>query len=319
MRFAGLLIITATIVLCSAGCRRGQEKLQILVSPKGLTHSFWVTVKAGADSAGKEIGADIIWKGPAQETAIAEQVAIVEDYINRGVRAIVIAATDSRALVPALEKAREKGIVVVTIDSGVESDIPVSYVATNNVAAGDKAADVLAGMIDGKGQVALLPFVPGAVSSIERETGFRQGIARYPEIELAAVQYTQSDVATAMAVTEDILTAHGDLAGIFAANEAGAIGASQALLARNMTDKVSLVGFDASPNEIEALESGVIDALVVQDPFLMGYLGVITANMALNKEKVEPKFDTGVYIVTRRNINDAEIKRILYPLGEPGK
>ena len=75
-----------------------------------------------------------------------------------------------------------------------------------------------------------LPFVPGAVSSIERETGFRQGIARYPEIELAAVQYTQSDVATAMAVTEDILTAHGELAGIFAANEAGAIGASQALL-----------------------------------------------------------------------------------------
>ncbi|MFC2077085.1 ABC transporter substrate-binding protein [candidate division KSB1 bacterium] len=311
--------LLSLLLVVPIACQKKQERIQILVSPKGLTHSFWVTVKAGADSAGREIGADIIWKGPAQETAIAEQVAIVEDYINRGVQAIVIAATDSRALIPVLEKARARGIVVVTIDSGIESDLPASYIATNNVAAGEKAAEILAELTDSQGQVALLPFVPGAVSSIEREKGFRQGLARFPDMELVAVQYTQSDVATAMAVTEDILTAHTELAGIFAANEAGAIGASGAILARQLTDQVSLVAFDASPNEIDALESGVIDALVVQDPFLMGYLGVVTARMALDKEKPDPQFDTGVYIITRGNMNDSEIRRILYPLGEPAQ
>jgi ribose transport system substrate-binding protein len=298
------------------GCGRQQsDRLRILVSPKGLVHNFWLSVKAGADSAGSELGVDIIWKGPAMETDIPGQISILEDYINKRVDAIVIAATDSRALIPTLEEASRRGIKVITIDSGVESDIPLSFVASDNIKAANIAADVLVDLIGGSGQVACIPFIPGAETSIWRETGFKQGLEKYPDVDLVAVQYSQADVATAMAVTENILTAWPELDGIFAANESGAIGAAQALIARNMQGKVKLVVFDAAPNEIEALKSGVIQALIVQQPFEMGYLGVKTAVDAINGKPVEKRIDTGIKVVTMDNIDEPEIRKTLNPTG----
>ncbi|MBN2092004.1 substrate-binding domain-containing protein [candidate division KSB1 bacterium] len=284
---------------------------QILVSPKGLVHSFWVTVKTGADSAGKELGAEVIWKGPTLETDISGQIAIIEDYINKGVDAIVLAACDATALVNTVKKATEKNIPVITIDSGLDSDIPLSFIATDNVAAAMKAADALAALIDKKGKVACIPFIPGAATSNMRESGFLTGIKNYPDIQVAAVQYSQSEVAMGMAVTEDILTAHPDLKGIFVANEAGTIGVVQGLKSKNKVGQVKVVGFDAAPNEIQALNDKIIDALIVQDPFKMGYLGVKTAMQVLKGEMVEKRIDTGVYVITRENVNSPELKKLL--------
>ena len=298
------------------GCGRQEEgRLRILVSPKGLVHNFWTSVKAGADSAGVELGVEIIWKGPSLETDIPGQIAILEDYINKRVDAIVVAATDSRALIPTLEEASRRGIKVITIDSGVESDIPLSFVASDNIQAANIAADVLVELIGGAGQVACIPFIPGAETSIWRENGFKQGLEKHPEAELVAVQYSQADVATAMAVTENILTAWPNLDGIFAANESGAIGAAQALIARNLQGRVKLVAFDAAPNEIEALKSGVIQALIVQQPFEMGYLGVKTAVEAIGGHAVPPRIDTGIKVVTLKNIDEPEIRKTLNPAG----
>lgn len=316
-RFAGMSMVILLLVALLSGCgRQGNGKLRILVSPKGLVHNFWMSVKAGADSAGKELGVEIIWKGPALETDIPGQIAILEDYINKRVDAIVIAATDSRALIPTLQEAADRGIKVITIDSGVESDIPLSFVASDNIKAANIAADVLVKLIGGKGQVACIPFIPGAETSIWRETGFKEGLKKYPDVDLVAVQYSQADVATAMAVTENILTAWPDLDGIFAANESGAIGAAQALIARNLQGKVKLVVFDAAPNEIEALESGVAQALIVQQPFEMGYLGVKTAVAAIAGKPVEKRIDTGIKVVTMENFNDPAIQKVLYPTGK---
>ncbi len=270
-----------------------------------------MTVKAGADSAGREFGIDIIWNGPALETDIAAQIDIVENYINKNVDAIVLASCDVKALVPVVKKAEAKGIPVITIDSNLDSDIPKSFIATDNILGGQKAASVLAELTGKKGKVACFPSVPGASSQIDRETGFRKELKSFPEMELAVVQYNQNDVATAMSITEDVLTAFPDLAGIFAANEAGAIGCTQALTARGLQGTVKLVAFDAAENEIEALKSGTIQALIVQDPFAMGYLGVKTAMEVLRGKDVPEYIDTGVEAVTMENFYNPEIQKLL--------
>ena len=296
---------------CFSCSKSDVERMEFLVSPKGLTNSFWLTVKAGADSAGKEFGIDIIWNGPALETDIPAQIAIIENYINKNVDAIVLASCDVKALVTVIKKANAKGIPVITIDSGVDSDIPKCFIATDNVLGGEKAAGVLSDLIGKKGKVACFPSVPGASSQIDREKGFREELKKYPEIELVVVQYNQNDVATAMSITEDILTAFPDLAGIFAANEAGAIGCAQALIGRGLQGIVKLVAFDAAENEIEALKSGVIQALIVQDPFAMGYLGVKTAMEVIKGKDVPEYIDTGVESVTMKNFYNSEIQNLL--------
>lgn len=308
-RFIVLILLLSIIIGCS-----GEPKLtkpKILVSPKGLIHSFWVTVRAGADSAGKEFGAEVIWKGPTQETDIASQISIIEDYVNKGIDAIVLAACDAKGMTPVLEKAHAKNIPIITIDSGVDSDIPLSFIATDNIEAARRAAQTLAQLIGETGKVACIPFVPGAATSIWREQGFVEEIKKFSAIELLPIRYSQSEVATAMAVTEDILTGHPDIKGIFAANEAGTIGVIQALKTKNKIGQVKVVGFDAAPNELKALQAGEIDALIVQDPFKMGYEGVKAAMMALNNEPVQERLDTGVYVVTRENLNEPGIRRII--------
>lgn len=309
-----LLLFVFTLFLFCA--QPQSDKPQILVSPKGLVHSFWLTVKAGAVKAGEDFDAGIIWKGPSVETDIATQIAIIEDYINKKIDAIVMAACDAKGMVPVIERAHVAGIPVVTIDSGVESDVPYSFIATDNIAAAKKAANALSELVGGKGEVACIPFVPGAATSIMREQGFKEGLKNHPGLELVAVQYSQSDVATGMAVTENILTAHPNLAGIFAANEAGAIGCAQALVSRGVAGKVKLVAFDAAENEIQALENNSIQALVVQNPFKMGYMGVKTAMDVIQGKQVPKRIDTGVAVVTKENLHDPEIQKLLYPLGK---
>ena len=308
--FISIILLTSFFFGCSSDTQKSATT-KILVSPKGLVHSFWVTVKAGADSAGKEFGAEVIWKGPTQETDIASQIAIIEDYINKEIDAIVLAACDAQGLIPVIQKASDKNIPVITIDSGVDSDIPKSFIATDNIVAAQKGARALAELIGEQGKVACIPFVPGAATSNWREKGFVDEINKYPNIELLPIRYSQSEVAVGMAVTEDMLTGHPDIKGIFAANEAGTIGVIQALKTKNKLGKVKVVGFDAAPNEVEALASGALDALIVQDPFKMGYEGVKAAMNVLNGQEIPKRMDTGVYVVTRKNMNLPEIARLL--------
>ena len=285
---------------------------RIAVIPKGLAHQFWLTVKAGADAAGKETDTEIIWQGPAKETEVAKQINIVQDMMSKGVDAIVLAACDENALVPQIDAAMDRGIPVVTIDSGVQSDRPVSFVATDNVAGARAAADVLMELTGG-GKVALIAFVPGAATSELRERGFEEGVAAHPELELVATQHCFSDVAKAMDITQDLLTSHSDLKGIFAANEAAAIGAAQGVKAAGKAGDVKIVAFDAAKEEVSALQEGSLQALIVQNPFNMGYLGVKAALDSLDGKEVEKRIDTGVTVVTMENLNDPEVQEIINP------
>lgn len=298
----------------AAGTPASAGRPEIAVVPKGLAHQFWLTVKAGADGAGAELGADILWQGPAKETEIEKQISIINDMITRGVDGIVMAACDENALVPTIEKAIAAGIKVVTIDSGVKSDAPLSFVATDNVAAAKAAADTLAKLIGGPGKVGLIPFVPGAATSELREQGFKDGVAANPGLELVATLYCHSDVAKAMDAARDMMTANPDLKGIFAANEAAAIGAAQAIRTAGKQGQVFLVAFDAAEEEVAALKEGVIQALIVQNPYNMGYLGVKTALDAIAGKTVEKRVDTGVVVVTKDNLDSPEVQKLINPV-----
>jgi ribose transport system substrate-binding protein len=290
--------------------------MRIAVVPKGLAFVFWQSVKAGAEKAGQETGAQILWNGPAKEVEVDRQISILEDFVNQKVDAIVMAATDANALVPTIQKATEAGIPVITIDSGVNSSLPKSLVATDNEKGAAEAAHQLARLIGGPGEVGLMPFVKGAATSDARERGFKEGLAEHPELKLISTLYSNSQSDTAQRNTEDMLTANPGLNGLFAASEPTAIGAAQVLKARGKSGQVKLVAFDSSPEELQALEEGTIQALIVQNPFQMGYQGVQTAIKAKQGETVPPRIDTGVAVVTRENMNEPEMQALLYPTGK---
>ncbi|MBW3624719.1 MAG: ABC transporter substrate-binding protein [Armatimonadetes bacterium] len=295
----------------------GGKTYRIAVIPKGTAHSFWQTVKAGAEAAGAEENAQIIFQGPSKETDISEQVNLVLNQVNSNVDGIVLAATDSEGLVTPVKTAMAKGVPVVTIDSGLSQPVSHAYIATDNVDAGRRAADVLAKELGGKGKVGVMPFLKGAASSDEREKGFMEGIKKYPNIQVVSTLYNESDPAKALDQTINMLTAHPDLDGIFAANEPGGVGAANALRQRGLAGKVKLVAFDTSEEELRALNEGVIQALVVQNPYKMGYDGVKTVMKVIRKEPIIEKYqDSGVAVVTKENLNTPEIQKLVNP-GKP--
>lgn len=319
LAFIMLLALEVSLAGCSSSKSGGSaastkdEALDIALIVKSVDSEYWLATKAGAEKAAKDLGVNLSFKGAPTEADIAGQVNIVENTINQNVEGIVLAASDAKALVEPAEKAIDKGIAVVTIDSGIESDKPQSFIATDNEKAAEEAASALAGMTGKKGDVGVVSFVPGVTTAILRESGFQKGIKQFPDMKIVTTQYSQSDQAKALSVTEDILTANPDIVGIFAANNKSALGAGQAIKQKGLQDQVSLVAFDADPELISQLKEGVIKALVVQNPYKMGYAGVENAVKAIKGEEVEKQIDSGVTVVTMENFKDPEVQELLYP------
>ncbi len=304
------------VVISFPACRRRERPLYAVI-PKGQAHVFWQSVHAGAAAAAEEAGVDIQWNGPAVETEYSHQAAIVDDFINRRVDGIELAPADKDALVPAIRRARRAGIPLTVIDSGVNTEDYVSFVATDNYGGGAMAARRLAQILGPRGssrKVAIIAVLPGAASTIAREKGFQETLAKEsPEIKVVALQYGMSDRAKSLTVTEDILTANPQLEGIFASNESSTIGAAQALKSRGLAGKVKLVGFDNSPSLIDDLRAGVIDSLVLQDPFQIGYQG-LKALLDQRAGRTPPKrIDLPPTLLTRDNINEPKIQKLLNP------
>lgn len=296
------------------GNTSGGEEKTIAVIVKSTEHEFWQTVKMGAEEAGEAFGYNVTFQGASTETAIGEQVSIVEDAINQQVAAIVLAASDSEALVPPVQKAEEAGIPVITIDSGIDSDIPESHVSTDNRAAAGIAAEKMAEFIGEEGKIAIVNFVAGAATAIDREEGFKERIAQYPNIEIVNTFYSDGDRAKALQITQDILTATPDIKGIFGANEGAAVGVANAIEQAGKADDVVVIGFDSSADEISYIEKGVMQGIVVQNPYNIGYQGVEQAVSVLEGKDVEKQLDTGATFVNQDNLQDEGIQKLLYPL-----
>ncbi|RRR98442.1 ABC transporter substrate-binding protein [Glycomyces terrestris] len=325
---SGLAVLAALAALTAGACVEVRDDsgggdggtvdgpLEIAVVPKAVGHEFWSTVRAGAECAA-ELAGDVTveWDGVSAETDVEGQVNLIQNFVTQEVDGIVYAATDAAALAPATQHALDAGVPVAMIDSGTDpqpDEVPLY--ATDNRAGAVEAANLLAQALgEGEHDVALIEFQPGSQTNTERVEGFTEGLAQHGNLNLVGQQPSHSDVNEARRVTEDILTANPDLAGIFAANEPSVLGAAQAVEAAGKSGEVVIIGWDAAPDEIAGLRDGQIAALVVQNPFRMGFFGVQNMVEHLREGTPMTSADTGVTFVTRENIDSEEVQAVLEP------
>ena len=304
-----MLLLSVTLLSCTTN-----RKKIIAVVPKATSHLFWVSIHAGAMAAGHDLDVDVLWNGPATETDYSRQIEIVDSMIARHVDGIALAAQDRTALDASLDRAAKEGVPVTVFDSGVDSTNYMTFVATNNYAAGEMAARKLAELLHNKGKIAMVLHVPGSSSTMERERGFEDCIAKeFPQIHILQKQYGMSDRSKAMAAAENILTAHPDLDGIFASTEPSSVGTALALNSRKLAGKIKFVAFDASEGMVEDLKRGTIDALVAQDPFRIGYEAVQTLVDKLHGKTPPKRIDLSARVITKPDLDKPEIKALLNP------
>ena len=290
--------------------------LKIAVIPKGTTHEFWKSIHAGAIKAERELdGVSVIWKGPLKEDDRAAQITVVEDFISQKVNGIVLAPLDDTALVRPVKEAIAQGIAVVIIDSGLASEGYASFVATDNYNGGCIAGERMGALLAGKGEMVVLRYQEGSASTMKREQGFLDTVAKkFPDLKiLSSNQYAGATRATALKASENLLNRFAKLDGIYCPNESSTFGMLVALRKAGRAGKTKFVGFDASPELVKALRADEIHGLVLQNPVKMGYLGVQTIVEHLRGGQVEPKIDTGAVLVTKENMDQPEMQLLHTP------
>ncbi len=292
----------------------GKRKLTIAVIPKGETHVFWQTVKGGALRAGEEMNVTVKWKGPRTENDRAEQIQVVNGFIDQKVDGICLAPLDYKALLGPVKAANASKIPVVIFYSALDGKAGtdfVSFVATDNKQGGTLGGEALIKILGGKrGKVAMLRYNPGSASTANREAGFLAAIEGKMDVILKD-QYAGETVGKAKTSALNLIDTIKKADAIFTPNESSTYGMLLALRSEGLAGKITFIGFDASKPLVEALANGEINALILQDPEKMGYLAVKTMAQYLNKETLDTYIDTGVRVVTKENMNDPEIKKLL--------
>ncbi len=315
------LVLCLLFLLCACGSGDSSASAggsdgppTIAMIPKGTAHEFWQTVHAGALTAAAATGSELLWVGPQPEGDRAAQIKVVENCITKGVDGIVLMPVDHKALVRVAQEAKDAGIPVLIADSDLAWQGRVSFVATDNYAGGRLAGDELRELLQGKGKVVMMRYVEGSESTDQRETGFLDSIAEAPDIEvISSNQYSGSTKEGAQSVAENLLLAHPEIDGIFCPAEGAAHGMMRALEESGRHESLAFVGFDSSESLMAGLESGVIDALVLQNPFAMGQLSVETLMQHLSGRNADGRVDTGVMVVTTENLQSPEVQAVLTP------
>lgn len=318
--FLFLFILTTFFIDC--GPREGEisrskrkDRLEIAVIPKGMTHEFWKSIHAGARQASVEFGVEILWKGPQKEDDRAQQITVVEDFISRGVDGIVLAPLDDRALMRPVRDSVRENIPIVIIDSALQGDDFISFVATDNYKGGVLAARKMGELLGEEGDIFLIRYQEGSASTTKREKGFQDTmIKEFPKVNfLVQDQYAGSTTETAYQLAENLLNRFPNVHGIFCPNESSTFGTLRALQEAGKAGQIIFIGFDSSPKLVKGLKDGHIQGLVHQDPVRMGYLGVRQMVLHLQGHPIEKRIDTGVYMITKENMDDPKMKSLLEP------
>lgn len=287
------------------------KDIYIPLISKGFQHQFWQSVKTGADRAAKDFKVKVTFEGPETEAMIDKQIDMLSVALAKKPSAIGFAALDSKAALPLLKKAKLAKIPVITFDSGVDSDIPVTTATTNNRAAAALAADKLAELINQSGEIAIVAHNQTSHTSIDRRDGFVERIHRnYPNIRIVSIQYGDGDQLKSTEIMKSILQAYPNLKGAFGSNEGSVIGVFNGV--KEMKRKVTIVGFDSSKRQKDAIRNGDIAGAVTQNPVGIGYKTVEAAVKALRGEYLPKIIDTGFYWYDKSNINDPKIAALLY-------
>ncbi len=302
------LILMMAVIFMLGNVLAATEDIAVIV--KTNNSSYWQVVNKGAQDAAKELGITITYDGPATETDINGQVSLVENAINRKVKGIILAPCDPNALVKVAEKAKAEKIALVGIDSALNTKCD-SFLTTNNVVAGQKAAQELIKLAGKEGKVALMLYVAGAGSCVDRAKGFTDEIKAKTKMKIVGPYYSDADSAKALNQMTDVLAANPDLKAVFAANEPTAIGVGKAIADAGKAGKIVAIGFDGAPILQDYVKKGVYQGIMVQSPYNMGYLGVKAAWDKIKGKSVKEFIDTGVFAVTTKNIATDQAQKAL--------
>lgn len=318
--FLGLAVLGGYLIGCGKkeGAGGAASKIKIAVIPKGTTHEFWKAVHAGAVKASRELSVEIVWKGPLKEDDLKSQIEMVQSFTAQHVSGIVLAPLSDKGLMAPVKAAVDAKIPVVIFDSDLQGDAHSSFVATDNYAAGKLAAEHMIKILGEKKTVVLLRYQEGSASTANREKGFLDTIKSASGIVvLSDNQYGGATTESAFATSESLLSAQkaasGEVGGIFTPNESTTFGMLLALRKANLAGKIKFIGFDASEKLVQGIKESHIDALVLQDPFNIGYLAVKTMARKLKGEAVEARIDTGSKLITRENIGTPEMSQLIAP------
>jgi ribose transport system substrate-binding protein len=296
------VIVCAAAVLLGSCARSGSKTINIALVAKALDSEWWQRVKAGAESAAKqhpEVKLAVL--APEREVNIDQQVAILEDQITNHVAAMAVAPTGAAELIPVLDRAKAAGIPVVIFDTDVNWAAKQAFVGSDNRKAGRLAGEYIAKLVGGKGKVAVIRGILGVMTHEDRVAGFQDAIKDAPGVECVAVQPANSERALAMTVMENYLTRYPDLKAIFASNDQMALGAVEAIAARNLTGKIAVVGVDATYEAVRAVQAGRLAGDIAMHPEDLGRNAVEVAWKMAIHQPVEKKTDVGEALVTKDN------------------
>lgn len=310
-------VLWVVLLFSLPGCDSSPPTLEparevIAVVPKGTSHLFWRTIEAGAREAAADYGVEIIWKGPLKENDRAQQIALVEQLVTQGVSGIVLAPLDDVALLRPVKAAGGKGIPVLVFDTGLKGEPGqdfISFVATDNFAAGRLAGERMAEILGGSGKVGVLRYQVGSDSTTQREEGFLDYVRNSSSLEVVLdSQYGGVTVGEIIEKSEGMLDVLRELDGVFCPTEPTASGLIIALRKHGLDGQLKVIGFDSSDELLEGVKNAEIDSLVLQEPRKMAYLAVEAMVKHLRGEEVQERIDTGARLITIENINGSGVE-----------
>ncbi|GBF76819.1 LacI family transcriptional regulator [Paenibacillus sp. 598K] len=296
-----------------SGTAKPTEKIYVPLISKGFQHQFWQAVKMGAERAATEYGVEITFEGPETESQVDKQLEMLQVALDKKPSAIGLAALDSQASIPLLQRAQDAGIPIIAFDSGVDSDIPISLVTTDNVAAAGSAADKMAELIGGEGEVAIIVHDQTSRTGIDRRDGFVQRIEEaHPNIKIVDIQYGGGDHLKSTDLAKAIIQAYPNLKGFFGANEGSAIGILNAVTELKAEGDITIIGYDSGQAQLDAIRSGLMAGAISQNPVGIGYETVKAAVAAARGESVPEHIDSGYVWYDQSNMDEEDIKAVLY-------
>ena len=289
------------------------SKPYVPIVSKGFQHQFWQAVKTGAEDKAAELNMDVNFIGPASESDVAIQIEMLQAEYDKSPDAVCFAALDSQAANPLLQQMQEDGIPVIAFDSGVDSDIPITTAATDNVAAAALAADKMVELAGDTGKVGVIVHDQTSRTGIDRRDGFINRMAEaYPGIEIVGPQYGGGDQLKSTDLAKAMMQANPDMIGFFGANEGSAIGVVNAVNELGVAGDLTVIGYDSGIAQINAIRDGLMAGAVQQSPIGIGAKCVEAAAMALQGEEVPATIDTGFLWADLETIDNEDVQAVLY-------
>lgn len=288
----------------------------MIVKTRNADYDFWELTRKGAEIAAREYGMKLHFDGPENETEIEEQIKLVEKAIDEKPKAIVLAAVDFVHLDQVVERATKYGIPVITIDSGIHSELPISHIATDNKEAGKSLGNKIYELVEGQGSVGIISFIRGTQTAIDREAGIMEAFEAFNNVDIAGVKYCNGDSEIAYEQAIKMIQDNPSIKGMIGTNQQALEGIVKAIKMLGRSEDIKVVGFDSSIGLIRDLDKGYVDALLVQKPINMGYLSVEVAYSIDKNEVIEPFISTGYALIDSENMFEPEYSQLLFPFIE---